>query len=83
MLAIDNVPTVLAIGTGGWVVRVMSGRILDGGSHKGCFTDMRAHRSRIRQCGLRVWPHNALGIIASLRLRNLAPAEFSHSFVLK
>ena len=29
MLAIDNVPTGLAIGTGGWVVRLMSDRILD------------------------------------------------------
>ncbi len=65
MLVIDNGPTGLAIGTSGRVVRVMSDRILDGGSRKGCFTDMRAHRSRIRQCGLRVWPHDALGIIAS------------------
>ncbi len=31
MLVIDNVPTGLAIGTGGRVGRVMSGRILDGG----------------------------------------------------
>ncbi len=29
MLVIDNVPTGLAIGTGGRVGRVMSGRILD------------------------------------------------------
>ena len=58
MLVIDNVPTGLAIGTGGRVGRVMSGRILDGGSRKGCFTDVRAHRSGIRQCGLRVWPHD-------------------------
>ena len=45
MLVIDNVPDGLAIGTGGRVGRVMSGRILDGGSRKGCFTDVRAHRS--------------------------------------
>ena len=56
MLVIDNVPDGLAIGTGGRVGRVMSGRILDGGSRKGCFTDVRAHRSGIRQCELRVWP---------------------------
>ena len=68
MLVIDNVPTGLAIGTGGRVVRAMSDRMLDGGSRKGCFTDMRAHRSRIRQCGFRVWPHDALGVIASLHL---------------
>jgi len=54
MLVIDNVPTGLAIGQGGRVGRVMSGRILDGGSRKGCFTDVRAHQSGIRQCGLRV-----------------------------
>ena len=65
MLVIDNVPMGLAIGTGGQVGRVMSSRILDVASRKGCFTDVRAHRSGIRQCGLRVWPHDALGIIAS------------------
>ena len=54
MLVIDNVPTGLAIGQGGRVGRVMSGMILDGGSRKGCFTDVRAHQSGIRQCGLRV-----------------------------
>ena len=32
MLVIGNVPTGLAIGPGGRVGRVMSGRILDGGS---------------------------------------------------
>lgn len=46
-------------------VESYSGSILDGDSRKGCFTDVRAHRSGIRQCGLRVWPHDGLGIIAS------------------
>jgi hypothetical protein len=38
----------LAIGTGGRVGRVMSGRILDGGSRKGCFTDPLDHRGVLR-----------------------------------
>ena len=68
MVVIDNVPTGLAIGTGGRVGRVMSGRILDGGSRKGCFTDVRAHRSGIRRCGLRARPYDDSFGIASLRL---------------
>ncbi len=53
MLVIDNVPTGLAIGTGGRVGRVMSGRILDGGSRKGCFTDPLDHRGF---CGISINP---------------------------
>ena len=68
MVVMDNVLMGLAIGTGGRVGRVMSGRILDGGPRKGCFTDVRARRSGIGRCGSRVRPHDGLGIIASLRL---------------
>ena len=42
MLFIGNVLTGLTVGTGGRVGRVMSGRILDGGSRKRPFTDVRA-----------------------------------------
>jgi hypothetical protein len=68
MVVIDNVPTGLAIGRGGRVGRVMSGRILDGGSRKGCFTDVRSRRSGIGRYWSRGRPYDGLGIIASLRL---------------
>ena len=68
MVDIDNVPTGLTIGTGARVGRVMSGRILDGGSRKGCFTDVGARRSGIRRCGLRARPYDDSFGIASLRL---------------
>ena len=71
MLFIGNVLTGLTVGTGGRVGRVMSGRILDGGSRKRPFTDVRARRSGIRRCGLRAWPHDGALGIASLRLSSI------------
>lgn len=68
MVVIDNVLMRLAIGEGGRVGRVISDRILDGGSRKGCFTDVPAGGSGIRRCGLRVRPYDDSFGIASLRL---------------
>ena len=45
IVVIDNVPTGLAIGTGVRVGRVISDRVLDGGSREVCFADVRARRS--------------------------------------